>query len=222
MEHWRRNSKMKRHDLTSRTSKRYSALPIYLEDLEYILDQFKENKMKVEISDGEFSYDNIAEVKENKGDIIGEIKIRALGEGVGESITFEVDQYGTEISARSSKKEILLVWHEINNRINSKNRWYYIPLYPPAWVGGSIGTLIMLPFAILMEHKVPMFSVTTLVICLFGLLASLHKSQSVCKVHLYKKHAANTFIKRNGDKIIMLILGSILTLIAEYIISKLR
>lgn len=206
-------------------SKRIEGTKLYREDIEFIISRVEKSLQKVEIHDANNMYDNIDEVIEHQG--LNPKKITINAEKVGSSLEYfslDVNKNYVVIISRGSE-EMYSLGLEIEERIKSREDKFYTKSKPTRSLYLTIITLLYLFFG---NHEQKGIIYKQSLICIVIFLAIITLISFSYKylwnnLTLSRRHDYGFWI-RNNDKIILtlisMIIGSILTIFLQLIISK--
>ena len=206
---------------------RFPPIPLYRSDLEEIINIAETRKLVVSISDDTHEFDSMNDLKDNLGDRIMRLSISMYPEKSDFNffyIQIKIDEDGIKLHTSKDDK-LIAVWHEIKEVIEKRLPWYARFMRPFPWflIGATIFWLIPNESDQLQEgfewvtklgFAVAVFSY------LLGLI-SLWYLQRSRGIYLQRQHEIKGIWDRYGEKVILLILGTVLGVIGKLISEKL-
>lgn len=213
------------HKINTDYSKRIEGVKLFREDIEVILSRIENKLPKVEIHDSNNVYVNIDEVISHKGQNPKEISITARNKDLSlEYFSLDFKKDYVTIHSRGSEK-MYSFGLEIGELIKNKEDKYYRILNPNSLLFISFLVTICSTFFIDKKTKnltQPWLLWVISVLAIITIVSYFYKYLWV-GLTLVRRHEYG-FWNRNKDKIILsilgLILGSIITLLFQLIISK--
>ena len=203
---------------------RFPPIPLYLSDLEEIVRIAQSRELVVKISDDKYEYEGLDDLKENRGSRIRRLTLSlALENSAYTSLTVEIDNDG--VILRSPKDDKLVpVWHEIKDAIERQAPWYARFMKPLSWVYGALVMYLIPPKQEPIREGFEWvlhawFSVAG-VMLLLSLLSVLYLNRSR-GVYLQREHEVQGFWERYGEKLVFVVLGTVLGVIGKVVSDKL-
>ena len=218
---------MKRVDESEHLSVHLPRVRLYRGDVENIIDILKKAGLKITIGDAEFVYDSLDELKAEKGPAVGYLQLKGIEEGSGvKGITLTLsnrENASLWLYGRHTSFEVC--WHRLRDFLVSRRRWYYKVLNPwTAWILVLLAGL----FGVTLKKLFPSLGdaayIITYVSTLSYWLISLYWSRKYPVILLHRQHEHESFWRRNGDKIVLVIVsavvGSAVTLAVKWLIGR--
>ena len=203
---------------------RFPPIPLYLSDLEEIVRIAQSRELEVKISDDKYEYESLDDLKENRGSRIRKLTLTlAPANSAYTSVTVEIDNDG--VILRSPKDDKLVpVWHEIKDAIERQAPWYARFMKPLSWVYGALVMYLIPPKQEPVRESFEWFlnawfSVAGLML-LFSLLSLLYLNRSR-GVYLQREHEVEGFWDRYGEKLVFVVIGTVLGVIGKVVSDKL-
>lgn len=203
---------------------KFPPIPLYLSDLEEIVRIGQSRELRVQISDDKYDYESLDDLKENRGNRIQKLTLTLAPENSAyTSITVEIDSDG--VLLRSSKDDkLVLVWHEIRDTIEKQAPWYARFMKPLSWAYGALLFLWLSPKKEQIQEGLEWIASLWIgfasFMFLLSLLAVLYLNRSR-GVYLQREHEVQGFWDRYGEKLVFLILGTVLGVIGKVVSDKL-
>jgi hypothetical protein len=214
---------MKRVDESDFLSAHIPRVRLYRSDVESLIDIIKNAGLVPIISDTSFTYDSLDELKAEKGSDIVELEIKGAdpeGSGV-RGITLRLSNRNDAYLSLYGRRPILeTCWHRLREFLKSKRRWHQTLTNP--WVAWVFVLLTCFPAEILRISNA-LHPVSSYVFA-YGLSLSyfaftLWWDKKYPVVLLDRQHEYESYWKRNGDKIILLIAGATIATLANIFAS---
>lgn len=195
----------------------YNTNTFLLEDIEALCSLAQAHSFKPHFfDDEEHVFDSIEDIVEHKGRNINYLLMGFLGwdQGKGEliSILFKRERglVSANVSANGSSNILKALLTEIDTILNKRVRKRSILRLPYFWVGAFAGSL--LPF--ILFEKGPNWFVPPAIL-LIPIILSLYTYATTSVLFLDRAHKKRSFFRRNADKILLLIIGTILGLLSK-------
>lgn len=205
---------------------RFPIVRLYRKDLDEIIEIASSRNLEIKITDDDYEYESLDEVQEQQGNRVKKLRLNAsLDESLFKSFDVEIDQDGVTVRAHR-EDELIPFWHQVRDLIAKKVPWYAKFTLPYVWAWVVIGWLWVasndeakeLPRALLLTW----FGVLVLSVAMA--IFSFWYRFTNRGVFLQKEHEVLGFWTRNGEKIVMLIIGTMLgvvvKVVADLIIGK--
>lgn len=181
--------------------------------------------MKVEISDDDAEFDTLDEVKDHRGDRVPSLQLQFAPqtERYSHSVGLYID--GDGVTVVGYRDDALLpFWHELKEFFEHRAPWYAKYMKPLVWLWLASIALWFAPSGAKL-HSWPS-SITygwmaTTVGTFSMAIASwcyLYKSRGV---YLKRPHEVSTFWGRYGEKILFLILGTVVGVLGKVLADRL-
>lgn len=203
---------------------KFPPIPLYRSDLEEIVRIGHGRELRVRIADDQYDYENLDDLKENKGNRIKKLTLTLAPENFAyPSITIEVDNDG--VLLRSSKDDKLVpVWHEIKDAIEKQLPWYARYMRPLSWAYGALIFLLLSPKKEQIREGMEWIASAWIGVGSFMFLLSLLSVLYLKRsrgVYLQREHEVQGFWDRYGEKLVFLILGTVLGVVGKVVSDKL-
>ncbi|OIQ96978.1 hypothetical protein GALL_210450 [mine drainage metagenome] len=216
--------KPKKSSSFSRLRFRFPPLRLYRPDIEEIIHIAEGGELIVKLSDDSYDFESLDDLIENRGKRIKKLNINLVPkDSAYEYVTIDVDTDGITITATKNEK-LALIWHEIKEVIGNKQPWYARFMRPFSWGAGGILLLVLAP----KREQIQVGSEWTLhlwvglmLLCflMYGLSGLyLFKSKGI---YLQREHEIEGFWGRYGEKIVLLVIGTVLGVAGKVIADRL-
>lgn len=180
---------------------------LYLEDIQEILDKLDICE-EIELSDDDYEYDSLDELKERKGKKLKTLNIN----GHRPYIHVDIRKHDVRLYLDSSSTNAIARFFYLKDFLSHKSSWYTKIFNYFVWY---IITLVYLftAMSVLAYFKIPFtnpfFLIITGIIILSDILSAYLYFQG-SSIHLESKNLVESFFSRNSDAIILVIIGAIL------------
>lgn len=203
---------------------RFPPIPFYRSDLEEIVRIAETRELQVRISDDKYEYESLDDLKENRGNRIKKLTLTLTPQNsTYTSITIEIDNDG--VLLRSSKDDKLVsVWHEIKDAIEKQAPWYARFMKPLSWSYGALIFIWLSPKKEQIREGFEWVVIIWISVASFMILLSflsvlyLNRSRGI---YLQREHEVQGFWDRYGEKLVFLVLGTIIGVIGKVVSDKL-
>jgi hypothetical protein len=186
----------------------YGPLVLWLEDLTEIVTFLKENTKKVEISNEDYRFQSIDDLKEHFG---SQTQFALAIDSTDPYVSIEFTHIGPRLYVAAGVQAAHL-FHEIDNMLSQRQRWFpwaysfwFMMVFPAAVFAGDYFLLRGRP-----ETVAQILSQMTAVLSLWGLWACYVRLFRECVIKLHRRADRKPFFERNQDQLIMLFLGVVL------------
>lgn len=199
---------------------RFPPTSLYRTDIENIIEMANDRELDVKISDKDYEYYSLDEVQEQRGNRVDNLNIvMDKDNSIYKTLDLLIEKDG--ITVRCQKEDHLVpLWHEIKEVISKRVPWYARLMSPLSgawaivvwlWLGPSAGEFNALPwaFAFAWLGLLGVFS--------FATIFSINYRLKNRGIYLQKRHEVRDFWERNGDRILMLFLGTALGIVGTVI-----
>ena len=201
-------------------SERLSYAPLHLDDLERIVDAIKEKLPQVLFKDEEYEYESLDEMKEKLGLRVKQI---AIVGSIRDPLTREVNLSieGRRIWLRADA-EYELLWHQIAAIVKGRVPWHFKLVAP--WIWGWLLSMLVIQYASFIDKQTKVFAPPVwlhVMVIVSALLFAFSIWQIAINrgVFLDRRHTVKGFISRNFDRLLMLGIGGLLTLLGKFVYS---
>jgi hypothetical protein len=191
--------------------KDFPSSTLYLSELEEILAIFHDGPGTTTISDNDFEYESIAELKSKRGSEPEKLVIERDG------LVLRIGNGKTNLSSAGS---VIGVGHfaQIQDILNSHRRPIYFLLNKysallAVVVGFIPGFLLSLPRWIT--------GTTFLLMLVFAFIALINNNGGYTRIRLVNRHEEQSFFKRNQDAIIVGTISTIVSSILSFVVAYL-
>jgi hypothetical protein len=176
---------------------------VFLDDLEHILALLNEKGFTPQITEGDWLFESLDDLKENRGLKPRAVKIAADGENNAHSIFLSFGAWGHAHISYSGDDATRLLWSDIRGVI-SPDRFWRRPEAP-------IMLLWLAPILIWIDPHKPSALTLWLYIMTFSTLV-LFSVYNFARptVYLERRHAAAGFWTRNGEKIVLALVSAVI------------
>lgn len=212
---------MKRKEKSSRfdiLKHRFPTVRRYRADLEDILEISKTRGFNVRISDDDYEYETLDELREQRGDRVLKVVLNVSPDNSSYSaVSIEIEKDG--VTVRSQRDDNLVsLWHEIKDLLAKRVPWYARLMSPLGWAliasvwlwnGPKRHELSTFPpFLISIWFAFLFFSVSMSIF-------SFWYQRTNRGVYLLREHEVLGFWDRYGEKISMIVLGAVLGVLGK-------
>lgn len=203
---------------------KFPPTPLYRSDLEDIISVAQSRELAILISDDQYEYESLDDLKENKGSRIKNLTITLTPDDSRlRTLTIKFNSDGV-ILASPKMDKLVYAWHEIKEIIERQVPWYSRFIRPLTWAYGAIFILFISPKKD--QIREGMEWVTTACVAggsvmLFLSLISFVYLKQNRGVHLQREHEVQRFWDRYGEKLILLIAGTVLGVVGKFVSDSL-
>ncbi|HAF43828.1 MAG TPA: hypothetical protein DCK83_02510 [Gallionellaceae bacterium] len=207
----------------ARLRHRFPPFPLYRSDIEEIIHIAEGRELVVKLSDENYEFDSLDDLKVNRGKRIKRLILNFVpSDSTYEYIAIDVDADGITLVATRNDR-LISVWHEIKDAIGSKQPWYANYLKPFPWGLGGMLLLIFFPKREQLNNGaewVLQLWAGLMLLCFFMNALSLLYLYKSKGVYLQRAHEVEGVWDRYGEKVIMLIIGTLLGVAGKVIADK--
>jgi hypothetical protein len=201
--------------------KHFRPVNLYREHLEHIIDIFSESCGKVEISDDEFEYENLDELKRIRGLRPKKISIR----GRDPDVFLDLNRNYIYLHRSTSDQNSIYVYKMVEDILQENKNLLGILFAAPVLIVFVLGFFIVLKFVPSEVLKQWFPSKVSAIAFLLVLLGFPLMSLGTCfggfsYISLNKKHEEKDFFYRNKEDIIKVCLGAIMGAIVTWLLTK--
>lgn len=192
---------------------------LYLDDIEQIVEIVKTQLPDVVFKDDDYEYESIDEIKERVGSKLDKFQIVANGSAQEDNL-LELSIYERTISLHVNRNHELL-WHQVKGYIEERAPWYR-HILASGWYLGVMFILItqyQLYIDKMGKFSPPTWMIVTIISCATLAVIDIWITITHRGVMLERRHAVSGFFSRNKDRLIMLIIGGLLTMLGKYLYS---
>jgi hypothetical protein len=216
---------MKRKETYARLTHEFSTVSIYRTDLDEILEISKTRGFYVKISDENYEYESIEELQNKQGNRILNLHLAICEEDpatdeiarIRANVEVIIKKNGVTITS-PKKDNHVPIWQEIKDIIIKRESWYTKFMSPLGWSWMAITLLWISPRKNEL-HDLQHSEIFIWFGCFFFLISMMIFSffyQRINRgVYLQHKHEIIGFWERYGEKMVMMGLGSILTILGK-------
>jgi hypothetical protein len=204
---------MKRVNESENLSINLTRVRLYRGDLDYLLDALRDAGLTTAISDSEFIYDDLDDLKKQRGSKIKNLKIEGThDEGYRrERITLQFSNCEDIRLYMYGRRSALEVgYFRVRDYLLKKKRWHQIATNP--WLAYIFFCFIPLGVLVLKNTtSLPLANSIFIAItftCSWWLFCYVW-TRTYPIILLDRTHEHESFWKRNGDKIILLVIGAL-------------
>lgn len=214
---------MKRKDKSSSFDTlrhRFPPIRLYRSDIDEVIEMAQARSLNIKISDDDYVYESIDEIEEHRGSRVYKLNIEvSKNNATIKTLDIYIEKDG--VTLRTYREDQLVpLWHEVKELFSKRMPWYARLMAPFSWawaaivwlwVGPRYDEISSLPQSMLLVW----FGAFTFFV-LAGLLSAYYRVSNR-GIYLQKQHEVKGFWERNGDKILMLVMGSVLGVIGTII-----
>lgn len=193
---------------------------LYLDDLQEIVEKFKKlngvSEGKAFFGDGEHSYDSLDEITQNNKPKIKHLAMTVLWP----LFSIEIGRWGVKFSANCETDAHRGVASVIAELLEERCPWYARFFDPRYWGTALFATLFIANmFAYQLGSLAAIQPAVKDVLFLLAIVTAYSLLQKLkgSTIYLEKRHKVNSFWENNGNGIILLGIGALITLAAEYL-----
>jgi hypothetical protein len=208
---------MKRIEKRNNLTKNISPIFLFLDDLEYIYELAEKYNFKVKFSDQQFSYDNLDEVRQVRGNKTDNLRIDIYEESRWHSVDLNYNNGSVQINTWPTTDAQKIIWQNIVDHF-SRTRNAVSKLIGLITFWPLFYLLCFLPAVIISKNET-LKEWYIVLIALYSVLwlITLSVKRIFACVYLQRRHEVNSFWKRNSDKIILIVIGAIIGGCAKWI-----
>ena len=194
----------------------------HLESLisERIIDVIKGKLSQLRFKDAEYEYESLEEMKEKLCPKVKEIEIiGSTPERYNSAVTLSVE--GRRIWLRADAENELL-WHQISAIVKGCVPWHFKVVAPLLW--GWLFSMSAFQYTTFIDKQTKVFTPPVwlhVLVTVSALLFAFSIWNLVINrgVFLDRQHAVKGFFSRNADRLLMLGIGALLTLLGKLVYS---
>lgn len=196
---------------------------LYLDDITKIIEVLNKQNAQYLISDVEYEYDSLEEIKSNCGDLIKELVIEAHFDNSFENLTLKFKR--GSISLRSCKSDKLTVlWYDIKEIIERRSSWYLRVINSQIFLYTTFSILaiawIKKPDLVAAFPDQASWLDWIIIFLSFFVSISGLSNFMYPKIYLKNKQQIRGFFRENTDKLIVGLIVGFIVLIAKIISDK--
>ena len=211
---------MKRRIKTPESHLLLKPVRLYLDDLENIVEMFKSRGFEIELSDSDYEFDSLEEIKDYRGKKIRVLNLNSKSERVLHDIKIQFSKRHIWLSRHSDDENILLLWHELKDFLKSKLYWHQRVLDFNIW--GLILLLspsfIFYPMIFGASSSLVKEMMWFLFPCILGpLFISILWTWYFPGLYVDRRFRVLNFWQRNSDNIILLLIGAVLGFLVKWL-----
>jgi hypothetical protein len=209
--------KRKQSSYIDRPRQRFASVALYQDDLNEILNSLKKRGLKIKLSDSDYEYETIDELAENRGDIIKSLSISGYKESSDRSVDFEFEKESIRLRA-DREDDLVASWQEIKGLLEKRVPSYarFLKLENWLWGFGIVALFGHDSIGSMATNPIPgyLFAAALTILGYGSIYSIIYRSQNSF-IYLKRQHQILSFWKRNGEKILMLIIGAVIGGIAK-------
>ena len=208
--------------LFNKLNYRFPPVTLYLDDITKIIEALDKQGAKYSISDIEYSYDSLEDVRLNCGEFINDLSITVQFDDFN-YLTLNFERGGILLKSDNYDKNIL-IFHDIKQIIERQSPWYLRVIN--SWIFLFTGFLIL---AIAWKIKPDLIAAfpnqsywleMIFIFCGYFLFISSVSNFLKPKIYFNNKQQVKGFVRENADKLIIALIGSIIGALAKTIFDK--
>ncbi len=201
------------------------SVSLFREDVDSILDIFRKHAKEVKISDGNFEYDSIEELNDERGDKIKKLILKAFNP-FHFSLRFDRSDIinGTTLYVSSQEETALTTFYQIKEILLRRKKMANYVFHP---LIGIIAVILLVVILSAPEEKLkeifPSRALRVfLLLTLFSvpILSLMYRIGSFFSINLKKAHESSSFLSRQKDDLIKLLIGAILGGFVTWLFTK--
>ncbi len=205
------------------SSKDYEGIQLYRDDIELILLALQENEFDVEIKDEELEYDSLDELIEKRSITPNHFEINAglKADRHGGFVKLSFKRKGVHLSSYGfGYKEPQIVFARIRDILDAKSTRLYKILNPFIWFVLITPVFWIYPAKIYYRElsQLALWSHILSILSL-GIFISVALYRRLRHQVILKRKHEGGFLKRNADKIWLLVIGTVFGIILKLIID---
>lgn len=201
----------------------FPSVRLYKGDLEEYISFAAANGLKSYISDSDYEYDSLDEVRTNRGSYVPSISLRFAENSSRQSVRLRIRKNGISLSA-DNKQNLIAAWQQIRQALDKRIPWFARYLKTDNWFGGGFLWLILVAILAGQLPK-PLQNTEAVTWAILGVpcfsggmaVVSWIYPRLNHGVYLQREHEALTFWRRYGEKIGLLALGTALGIASKII-----
>jgi len=216
---------MKRVDESEHLSIHLSRVRLYRGDVENLIDIITSAGLNLTIGDSAFTYDTLDELKAEKGSEISQLQIKGTdpeGSGVkGISLTLS-NRKDAYLSLYGRRPQLEACWYRLRDFLAARHRWHQKLMNPwIAWcfvaLAGFFGGILKLTTSLRIESAY----LLSFGIAISYWICTLCWARKYPVILLNRQHEHESFWKRNGDKVILLVVGAVIGTVSTLLVKAL-
>lgn len=216
---------MKRKSTVDRFNKlkyRFPPVTLYLDDITKIIEALDKQGAKYSISDIEYSYDSLEDVRLNCGEFINDLSITAQFDNFN-YLTLNFERGGILLKSDNYDKNVI-IFHDIKQIIERQSPWYLRVIN--SWIFLFTVFLIL---AIAWQIKPSLIAAfpnqsywleMIIIFCGYFVFTSYVSNQLKPKIYFKNKQQVKNFFRENADKLIIALIASILGAFIKTLFDK--
>ena len=174
-------------------------------------------RFKCSFSDdqSQYEFESVDEVLKHKGPIIKELNAEFSQNGSGERIYIHFARTLVSMVAYGKSNVLKALWLEFDSILSSRRTRIGMIHLPAFWGGIFTGALAAV---VVLGAFMKTFNIDGLALLMLTALAFLYSMYNWANhpvIFLDHRHKLSTFWRRNGDKMIILIFGTVIGLLAK-------
>ncbi|SDI83547.1 Predicted membrane protein [Paraburkholderia phenazinium] len=197
---------------------RFPPTPLYRPDLEQIIEIGIRRGLEVTIADGAAEFDDLDDVKENRGERIKELRLSFSKESAFfKSLSLKIGDGGMKLSC-SNDDELIPAWHEMQRAIKKHVPYYARYASPSSWLLVTLGVIALVGYVNWPPHGTPARFVLVLT-PLMLMFWSMFYLKANRVIYLQKKHEVKGLLDRYGEKLVFAIVGAALAVVGQIVVK---
>jgi hypothetical protein len=205
----------------------FPTVRLHRSDLQEIIDISKASGFDIRISDDDYEYETLDEVREQRGDrVLRLILTMHLDKSICGTLFVKIEKDGVVVCSQKDDKLVPL-WHKIKDLIANRVPWYARLMSPFVWAVVAITWLWNSPKRDEFSTLPPIILIVWFAVLLFSLGMSIFSfwyKRTNGGVYLQREYEVLGFWDRYGEKIVMIALGTLLGVLGkiatDYITGK--
>lgn len=206
--------------LFNKLNYRFPPVTLYLDDITKIIESLDKRGAKYSISDIEYNYDSLEDIKSNCGEFIKNLSITAQFDDLN-YLTLEFER-GAIILKFSKSDTTILIFNDIKEIIERRSSWYLRLINSQIFMftGSLILIIVWTIKPDLVTASKPYWLEVVIFFSLYFLLISCLSNFLKPKIYFNNKQQVKGFFRENADKLIIAVVSALFGAFAKNIIDK--
>ena len=208
-----------KNSFAASNTKRFERVRLFRDDIDRIVALAKTRELIIEITDNEYEYESIEELQNNRGDSISHVKFVFQSPAASfDTLWLDIDPQRISVMSGTSDS-LVAFYYEICQIIEQRAPWYRRLLHPFEFF---ILSFITMTVYWTDTDSLRFDRANDLVPVLFGILGliSVVGRRKLTGISLKRKHEIPNLWSTYVEKIVFMIIGMFLTILARIIYEK--
>ncbi|MCK5036507.1 MAG: hypothetical protein KAS73_11480 [Candidatus Sabulitectum sp.] len=200
---------------TRHRSRHYYVKTPSLDDVEVLCEAASKLGFTASLSDERYEFDSLQDVIENRGENVTTLDLVLISKDANNIVMLSFAPFVVSASALGTSPGVKALWTEIDSILSPLSIRFYA-LHSPAFWGGVITGSVVLNIGLI--FFVRHFDWNQLLVPGFAVLCflfSIWEQRATPALFLDRDHKKTNFWRRNADKVILLSLGAVVSLVLK-------